>query len=52
MTWWEMRPTLVLVPALSWVEIKTSFIKLCKKNGNCAKDIDKWERKFNKVNKQ
>lgn len=51
MTWWEMRPTMVLVPSLSWIEIKTSFIKICKKNGNCSKDIDKWERKFYKVNK-
>lgn len=49
-TWWEQRPAFVLVPPLSWVEIKTSFIKLCKKNGNCNKDIAKWERKFNMKN--
>ena len=46
MTWWELRPSMVMVPAQSWTQIKSSFIKLCKKNGNCNRDIDKWERKF------
>lgn len=43
-TWWELRPAMVLVPAPSWAKIKAFSIKVCKKYGDCSKDIDNWER--------
>lgn len=48
-TWWEMKPEMVWVPADSWKEIKTAFIKICKKYGNCSKDITKYEKKMDKL---
>ena len=48
-TWWEIRPSMVLLPHTSWVEIKTYIIKNCKQHKDCNKDITKWERKLNAI---
>ena len=42
-TWWDMRPTMVQVPADSWAKIKAFIIKICKDNGQC-KQVSNWER--------
>lgn len=51
-TWWEMRPTNLILPLTSWVELKKFIIKLCKKNKNmCDKEVSNWERSLNTVDK-
>lgn len=50
-TWWEMKPEMVQVPADSYAEIKAAFIKICKKHGVCKKDMDKYEKKMDKLKK-
>ncbi len=51
-SWWELRPTMIQVPVDSWVAMKAYIIKACKKYGNCDKDIAKWERKVEVIDKQ
>ncbi len=52
MTWWELRPTFVLVPAPSWAKIKAWIIKSCKGTKQCDKEIDSWERKIDSVDQK
>jgi hypothetical protein len=42
-TWWEIRPSVVMVPAESWAEIKAFVIKLCEKTQKCEGRQNKWE---------
>lgn len=44
MTWWELRPTFVMVPYPSWVELKAFIIKICKQSGKCSGAVANWER--------
>lgn len=49
-TWWEMRPTNLVLPASSWSEQKKFLIKLCKKNKNmCDKEISSWDRSIQHI---
>lgn len=49
-TWWEMRPTNLVLPLESWVDLKKFIIKLCKKNKNmCEKEVSTWERSLQTV---
>lgn len=47
--WWSMRPTVVQVPASSWVEIKKFIIKICKKTNRCEKEIASWDRSIQSI---
>lgn len=51
-TWFEMRPTMIQVPASSWVEIKAFVIKACKKMKSCEEQVSSWERKVETVDKK
>ncbi len=44
-TYWEAKPSMVLVPISSWIEIKSYIIKMCKKHQDCNDNIGTWERK-------
>ena len=46
-TWWVIRPFMVLMPAQSWAKIKTYIIQQCKRNGGCTENVGTWERKIN-----
>lgn len=46
MTWWEIRPFMVLAPIPSWKEIKVYIIDTCKQNNNCSTYISGWDRKI------
>ena len=48
-TYWEAKPSMVLVPPSSWVAIKTFIIEECKKNLDCSGNVDKWERGFERI---
>lgn len=49
-TWWESRPTNMIMPLESWVELKKFIIKLCKKNqGMCDKEVSTWQRSIQTV---
>lgn len=37
-TWWEMRPTMVLLPPDSWAKIKSFVIKKCEQTKKCNPD--------------
>jgi hypothetical protein len=43
-TWWELRPAMILMPAATWVKLKTWIIAECKKYGKCDKSITSWDR--------
>jgi len=43
-TWWELRPTMIYMPAESWSEIKSFIIKICKRTGKCNQSVSNWER--------
>jgi hypothetical protein len=43
-TWWDMRPTVVQMPAGSWSEIKKFIIKICKKTNKCQEEVASWDR--------
>jgi hypothetical protein len=51
-TWWEIRPTMVQVPARTWAKIKSYIIKTCKKYGNCDSAISGWERRAGRMDEQ
>lgn len=52
-TYWEQRPTMVLLPLKSWMQLKKSAIKFCKQNeSECTKQIGSWDRKINKIDKK
>jgi hypothetical protein len=46
LTWWEMRPTFIYVPAESWAQIKSWIIKTCKQTNQCDNSIASWQRKI------
>lgn len=52
LTWWELRPTFIYVPAPSWAKLKAWIIKTCKKTNQCDKAIDSWERKIDTVDEK
>lgn len=43
-TWWEMRPSMIYMPAQSWAQLKAFIIKICRKSKQCDTDLGKWER--------
>lgn len=48
-TWWEHRPSMIQMPATSWVKIKSYIIKTCKKYDVCEKEISSWDRTLNNI---
>lgn len=47
-TWWELRPTMILVPSSSYKNIKPWIIKVCKKHEKqCQQEVSSWERTLN-----
>lgn len=52
-TWWEMRPTNLVIPDFSWAEQKKFFLKLCKKNKSlCDKEVSGWDRTVEHIDSQ
>jgi len=47
-TWWELRPSMVMLPASSWKEIKSFIIKVCKERGDCQNGVGEWSNKLNR----
>lgn len=43
-TWWEMRPSMIMLPPTTWKAIRSFIIKTCKKTGQCEKEISSWDR--------
>lgn len=53
MTWWEMRPYMILMPASTWAPLKAWIIKICKANPRqCDKAVGNWEKTVNTIDKQ
>jgi hypothetical protein len=50
-TWWDLTPTMILVPASSWAELKKYIIKNCKRTGKCDKEISNWENTIETIDK-
>lgn len=48
-TWWDMRPTFVMLPPESYAHLKAYLIKNCKNNNKCAPDLATWERKMRSI---
>lgn len=43
-TWWETRPSVVVMPASSWKELKVFIITMCQKTKRCGKEVQNWDR--------
>ena len=50
--WQEFNQTTVRIPPESFAKIKAYILKQCKKSGSCRKDLGKWERKFEIMEKK
>ena len=48
-TWWDSRPTMLMLPYSSWAKLKTYIITQCKRTGACDKEITSWERTIQSV---
>jgi hypothetical protein len=48
-TWWELRPTFVMMPAASYVKFKAFIIKTCKQYGCNQKEVGSWDRRMNQM---
>jgi hypothetical protein len=52
LTWWEMRPHMIQMPASTWRELKKWIIKTCKNNDQCESSVSNWERTVNSIDEQ
>lgn len=53
LTWWEMRPYMLLLPRQSWAEIKKFIIEVCKTGGaKCDEMVSSWDRKIKELDKR
>jgi hypothetical protein len=43
-TWWDMKPTMVYMPASTWAALKKWIIKTCKNNSQCDSAVASWDR--------
>ena len=43
-TWWELKPTVISMPASTWRELKKWIIKICKNNSQCDDAVAGWDR--------
>jgi hypothetical protein len=50
-TWWELRPTMLHLPAESWAEIKKFIINICKDTKKCSEYVHSWDRTIEKIDK-
>ena len=44
-TWFDIRPSMILIPANSWADIKSYILKNCKRTGKCS-EIDKFTKRL------
>jgi hypothetical protein len=52
-TYWDIRPTMILIPPSSYAAIKSFILKQCKRNPDmCDKEIPAWDRATESVDKQ
>jgi hypothetical protein len=51
MTWWELRPTLLLVPSSSYAALKAYIIKTCRQQ-KCDSKIGAWERRVERIDQR
>lgn len=50
-TWWQIRPTMLMLPASSWAKLKVYIITQCKRTGTCDREIASWSRTIEAVDK-
>jgi hypothetical protein len=50
-TWWELRPTFLLVPAPSYAALKDYIVKTCKEQ-KCDQAISSWNRTIQTIDTQ
>lgn len=49
LSWWQMRPAMVHLPAQSWASIKTFVIQICTKTKKCDTELGGWERTVGEI---
>ncbi len=52
MTWFQMKPTMILVPVHTYAALKKYLIKNCKKSKKCKENIDSWDRSMEIIEKE
>lgn len=49
-TWWESRPTNMIMPLESWMDLKKFIIEICHQNENmCDEKVGSWERSIDSI---
>lgn len=48
-TWWDMRPTMIQMPASTWAKFKIWINKICKNNSQCDSAVANWQRTVNTI---
>lgn len=48
-TWWDGKPSMVIVPATSWRDLKIWINKICKNNSQCDSAVANWQRTVNTI---
>lgn len=43
-TWYDMQLGIIKIPLETFKAYKKYFIEQCKRNNNCAENIDSWDR--------
>jgi hypothetical protein len=51
-SYWDLKPTMLLLPASSWRQIKTYIITSCKRYGNCNDEVSSWDRILETIERQ
>jgi hypothetical protein len=51
MSWWELRPTLLLVPSPSYAALKAYIVKTCRQQ-RCDAQIGSWERRVKRIDER
>lgn len=50
--WWDVRPYMVQLPPDSYSQFKAFVKKICKKTGECDKEVSSWENSFDNIDDQ
>jgi hypothetical protein len=52
-SWWDMRPTMIMIPPSTYSAIKSFIIKQCKKHPDtCDREIPAWDRASKNIDSQ
>ncbi len=51
-SWFDSRPSMIMLPPDSWAEIKKFIIKICKKTKRCQEEVSSWDRSIKNIDEK